>query len=162
MNLFYKSADIVKSSLQIYLDEGQQFSQAWLRHRFSQQLNTAFFFIFHCEISRALCIWWSTYTTFIISPLTQVGKLFVELSFSASDVFRLSTIVCLAYNLKQGIPWREQMWSRRCRVAMDLQLQSGVLANASSYRDLVVRLCTLNLHAGVSMSLCRTCVRCSP
>lgn len=28
MNLFYKSADIVKSSLQIYLDEGQQFSQA--------------------------------------------------------------------------------------------------------------------------------------
>lgn len=144
MNLFYKSADIVKSSLQIYLGEGQQFSQAWLRHRFSQQLNTAFFFIFHCEISCDLL----TYTTFIISPLTHVGKLIVDFS-SLRPMFSTRRWLSAAYNSKQGIPWREQMWSRRCRVAMDLQLQSGVLANASSYRDLVVRLCTLNLHAGV-------------
>lgn len=144
MNLFYKSADIVKSSLQIYLDEGQQFSQAC---DYVTGFHNA---AEHCIFLRQFTLWnifcalWSTYTTFIISPLTQVGKLNVFLL----QCFSLSTIVC-RIQFETRDPMTRADVSRRCRVAMDLQLQSGVLANASSYRDLVVRLCTLNLHAGV-------------
>ena len=59
VNSFPKSADVVKSSLQTYFDEGQQFSQVQLRHEFSQQLH----FSAYTPLRNMFCfVQWVTYT----------------------------------------------------------------------------------------------------